>query len=733
MLSATYIGNEIRVLSDYTISRIAAGEVLESPTSALKELLENAIDAGATKIEIGFDRGGRNLIMVRDNGCGVSKKELPLVFCRHATSKLSDECIEDVRFMGFRGEALAAISSVSRTTITTKTRTDCSAWQMSVNGVLSHTDIIQGNYSEPIPVSHGVGTTVMVKDLFFSTPNRLKFLRSEQFENALCIDIVQRIAISHHNIAFFLSMNGKRKFACTVHGEGGVNTDVVDDCSMHDNCGSDNIKHADPAHDHTLALEQRIVDILGREFYDNSVSVNYNSTHDADITIRGRVSFPTYSTASSFGAGRKKQYCYVNQRVVKDELLYNIVRAAYDGLIMRGTYPIVVLFIDVPSRLLDVNIHPNKLQIRFWNERYVRSVTVNTMRDALYKAPVSNLPIEQLIHTATTHKERHTTASMYTERHKERVDDPRDTQYDESALSSVWEELSANTANGVAGAYFDDETLVLRTSNRNKHSTEATIENQVHSASGVHSTEIGDIHNNENNDLPQSGLQSAEPQHTDHLGAHSTTKLHGPCQTLDVVDDSTVQYMGQAVSQICDTYIVSVAYDGIIITDQHAAHERIVLESMKQRLTQTGQLVAQPLLLPQIVHCGNAIAHQLMEIAQSLKKVGITISMSDDGPDAQVAITTLPKIIGVLDVTNLLLDIAEDPELYEQIMCGNYNRICSTLACHSSIRSGRNMTIDEMNELLRSMEKTCFSSQCNHGRPTYIKISDGDMRKIFQR
>lgn len=676
--------NKIKILSDYVISRIAAGEVLERPTSALKELLENAIDANATEILIKFDRGGRNLISVSDNGCGITKEELPLAFCRHATSKLNDECLEAISFMGFRGEALAAISSVSHTTIVTRTAGDDSAWQMSVDQVLSQVDIASKTYEAPFPASRDIGTTVLVRNIYYSTPNKLKFLKSEQSENALCIDIVQRMAIAHCNIAFDLWINGKRRLC-------------YDFCNKEKYITNNTTIFQEEVQKKITPREYRILDVLGKEFYENSVPLHYM---DEEIVIFGYVSIPTYICNSIFGGVSKKRlYCYVNGRIVKDDFIYNMVRAAYDGLTAGNTSPTVVLFFDITSQLVDVNVHPNKFQIRFWNERRVRDITIKIIREALKGHHTNTAITNNFISNQIDNK-------------LQRIVEYRQADYERRIQANIslgevcpedmiWQELRNSRSKNMD---IEGDTLVLYEKQDTHHSAE----------------DAGSSIQNTNN-------TTTKPDIEDMCGSLCNTNV------LKSIPQPN-QYMGNAIAQISNTYIVSLTHDGIIIVDQHAAHERVVLQNMKQKLERDGKIIAQPLLIPQTINFDALIIEQLREIAPVLRNIGIVIAFNDKSD--QVSVTALPQsmyTITTLNVEGLLTEIACDPEFCTHIVNHSYHAICSTIACHSSIRAGRKLSIDEMNKLLRLMESTEFIDQCNHGRPTHIAISHHDMEKFFKR
>ncbi len=663
--------NRIILLSDYAINKIAAGEVLDRPVSALKELIENSIDAQADKIDIKFDRGGRNFISVTDNGRGIACEDIPLAFCRYTTSKVDENSLDNIQFMGFRGEALASISSVSETTIITKTKDDENAWQMSVDSSLPYENFKCGNYSKPTLSSHINGTTVIVRNLFSSTPNKLKFLKSEQSENAMCIDLLQRMAISNPHISFTLSINDKQKLLYMMYEK---NT--------------------------PKALHMRIKDVFGEEFYENSIPIK---NENENISIFGRISIPTYCNASSqFGSKKKKQYCYVNKRIVKEDFLYNAIRIAYDGLVMHREYPIVVLLIDVIPKLVDVNVHPNKLQVRFWNEKQVRDMIVQCMRRAIENASTSTHITQEFIKDKFPHNLQHTN------HYKRDLDHNRVNHSDmlkereqEKLLWNMIENLAdnRNQNNSNHNLLLQDDALILKV---NKHST------------------IADSINGKDQEE-----ELIEETISKENSIDTVQKQLSLCK-----EDKYLLDMGRAIAQIDNTYIISLVEDGFIIIDQHAAHERIILEQIKVAISDNKQMLIKKLLLPEILDFDAATVANLISIKEEMLKIGLLI---DYLTPTKIVLSAVPQIGIDIDTKSLLKEIADDTEFYDAITHHNYNKIYSTIACHTSIRAGRTMSIDEMNALLRMMENTQFASQCNHGRPTYIKILHTDLKKIFRR
>ena len=603
----------IRILPSNLVNQIAAGEVVERPASVVKELVENAIDAGATSVEVRLSEGGKTLIAITDNGKGMTPDELRLAVERHATSKLPDDNLFNINFLGFRGEALPSIASVARLSIFSRTADEDSGWKIEVNG---------GAKSEVSPAAQAKGTRIEVRDLFYATPARLKFLKTAAAEAAQCSDILQRIALANPNVAFSLYENDKKKFALPI-----CNGDLFD------------------------ARLERISAVLGREFGDNSILI---SAEKESVKISGYTSLPTLNKANSLS-----QFLFVNNRPVRDKLLLGAIRGAYQDVLAQGRYPMCALFFDVDPRYVDVNVHPAKAEVRFYDNALVRGLLVSSIRNALNlhsnRTSSNVLNLEQLVH--------------------DKIPD-----------------FSASTP----------EDGCLR---------EAEIPNRSYQPFSYAYR-------------PQPAKQAALPE----LERKFSVRVE---EVEDVVDRSDIGPLGLAKAQFHDTYIISQTEDSLIITDQHAAHERIVMEKLKAGLRE-GRVATQILLIPEVVDLPSAEKTRILAAAEDLAKLGLVI---EEFGTTAVLVRETPALLGEIDVKQLVEDLAEQMaewgsgfELTEKL-----HLVCATIACHGSVRAGRRLNIDEMNRLLRDMEKTPHSGQCNHGRPTYVELKIVDIGHLFDR
>ena len=602
----------IRVLPSNLVNQIAAGEVIERPSSVLKELVENAIDAGAHKIEVSLSGGGKSLLSVSDDGCGMSKDELELAVERHATSKLPTDNLFDINFLGFRGEALPSIASVARLTIQSRKRGEKEGWQISVNG---------GNKQNTVPASINEGTRIEVRDLFYTTPARLKFLRTDASEVGQCVDMLQRIALANPSISFYLYSDGKKKV--------GYNA-----------CQGDM----------QIARRQRVADVMGKEFEDNSSPI---AAQNEFCDISGFVSLPTYHKANSLS-----EFLFVNNRPVRDKLILGAIKGAYQDLMMAGRYPLCAIFIHVNPRYVDVNVHPTKAEVRFYDNGAVRSLIVHAIRSEL------------------------STGSR------------------QSAETGLLEQLLQQNSE----SYF-------------------SAENYQTSAFEVNEKNVKRFQ------MPMSNRSSKTSFKMPDLMASYSVK------TEDVTEPENAAEIGElglAKAQFHNTYIISQTEDSIVIIDQHAAHERITMERMKQSMQQNERLPSQMLLLPEVVDLTLSEKENLMSYAETFAKLGLGIE--EFGPQA-VLVREIPGLLGDIDVKKMIKDLAAEISEWGSAFAleDKIHHICATIACHSSVRAGRSLNIEEMNRLLRDMEKTEHSGQCNHGRPTYIKIKLADIEKLFER
>jgi len=583
--------SSIRILPSIIINRIAAGEVVERPASVVKELVENSIDAGSTQIDILIKNGGKSLISISDNGCGMTDEELKLAVKRHATSKLPDDDLLKVKSMGFRGEALASVGSISRLIITSKSKNDDMAYSYSVEG---------GTEGEIKPASRNQGTTIEVKDLFYATPARLKFLKTDTTETNHISNIITRIAMANPDIGFNL-MSNKRSII--------------------------NVRPS--------SKKERIKNIMEEEFIQNSFEV---IKEQGDYKITGFASLPTFNKGNLSG-----QYFFINGRPVKDKFISNAIRTAYQDVISNDRYPAIVLFVNAPSDEIDVNVHPAKTEVRFRDSRLIRELVIDAISEGLI------------------------------ENGRTAVSNNFDGGFGERKYSG-----------GYNGGYNPKE------------------ENIRFQAPSIN------IPKGFDNNFNQEILETI------------------PYVKTEEYDESHEQYpMGSAIAQIYNTYIISQSKEAIFIIDQHAVHERIVYEQMKEK-----EIKRQILLLPEVVKLDDI--SMVLENIDELEKLGLVIEKHDVN---SVMIMEVPDILKNIDTNKLVKDIADELNEYEKSSSleEKINGIRHTIACHGSVRAGRKLNVEEMNMLLREMENTNNTAQCNHGRPTYVKLTTNDIEKMFLR
>jgi len=601
----------IKLLSNSTINRIAAGEVIERPASVIKELVENSIDAGSNKIDILLERAGKNLIIISDDGVGMSAEDLEIAIERHTTSKLDESDLLNINSFGFRGEALPSIGAISRMLITSKLRGSDKAYQIQLIG---------GQEKQIKPAIHNEGTKIEIRDLFFATPARLKFLRTDKTEFAACVDIVKKIALAHSHVSISLSHDGKNIIKVR-------NTTDKD----------------------------RITEIMGAEFIENAAYVNLQRL---ELIVCGYTSIPTFNRASS-----EDQFLFINNRPVRDKLLQIAIRVAYQDYLAKDRHPVTVLFIKIDPQLVDVNVHPAKTEIRFHDPNLVRGLVISAIKDAL------------------SH-----------ESHK--------------------------TSTSIAAT-----TLGLFRSSVVPYKSETLREPQKYNS-------VSDISNNYKyqpllgqNAIIQSQLITTTPQaKIEEVLIADITKAQ----------DNNDSRLGAAKAQLHSTYIISQTEDSIIIVDQHAAHERLGYEKIKQIIAKNG-LIKQRLLIPEIIELlDNKRAELLYDKRHDLSELGLTIEKFSE---RSIIVSEIPSLLMDINIQHLIQDLADHlSESGENIsLLQLIEHVTETYACHYSIRAGRKLSADEMNELLRQMENTPFSGQCNHGRPTYIELKLKDIERLFGR
>ena len=594
----------VRRLSETTVNRIAAGEVIERPASVVKELVENAIDAGASRVEIVVNGGGRGFIAVSDDGTGMSQDDLALAIERHATSKLNDDDLTDIATLGFRGEALPSIGAVARLRIVTRQAGADSAWEIRVEG---------GRIAGPEPAARGQGTTVEVADLFFATPARLKFLKSERSENGAVSDMVKRLAMAHPEVGFALSFDGRASLA--YESQAG---DLFD------------------------ARLRRLGAVMGRAFQDNAVPVE---AMREEHSLTGYTGLPTLNRPTNQG-----QYLFVNGRPVKDRLLLGAIRGAYQDVLAGNRHPMVALFLELPPRQVDVNVHPAKAEVRFRDSQLVRGLIVSALRHALADAG----------HRASTTVADDTLAKI---------------RPMEAPSPHLFAERRPFVSRGMAEA---------------ASAYHAPLQDDYAPAGRVEMAEAG----------------QGEP---------------GP-QSFP---------LGAARGQVHETYIVAQTGDGIVIVDQHAAHERLVYERMKAQLSDRA-VGRQLLLLPEVVELSEDAVDRLADRAHELAELGLALERF--GPGA-VVVREVPALLGESDIRGLVEDLADELAAFDEALSlkDKLADVCGTMACHGSVRAGRRLNTAEMNALLREMETTPNSGQCNHGRPTYVELKLADIERLFGR
>ena len=604
----------VRQLSEGMVNRIAAGEVVERPASVVKELVENALDAGARRIEIVTDGGGRRLIRVTDDGAGMTAADLALAVERHATSKLPHDDLLDIRTLGFRGEALPSIGAVARLTITTRHADEPHAWTITVDG---------GAKSEVKPAALGEGTRVEVRDLFYATPARLKFLKSDRTESEAIREVVRRLAMSRPDVAFTLA--GEERAPVTWAA-------------------------ALPGPTGRLA---RLADVLGAEFRANAVEVQGGRE---GFAIAGFAALPTLSRANALG-----QYLFVNGRPVRDKLLIGVVRGAYADYLPRDRHPLVALFVTLDPREVDVNVHPAKAEVRFRDAALVRSLLIGALREALGREG----------------QRAATTGGSATIAAFRPGVAPRPGSWD-------WRRSPARPGDlrGFTGA--------------------------ARGSAG-------------------SGLAEAAQAAFD-VGAPSADARY---EISEPSPDLLDRPLGAARAQVHETYIVAQTRDGLVIVDQHAAHERLVYERLKAALERQG-VARQILLIPEIVELDEADVERMLARTEELARYGLAIEPF--GPGA-VAVRETPALLGEIDARALIRDLSEHMAEWDATLPleRSLMHVAATMACHGSVRAGRRLKPEEMNALLRDMEATPNSGQCNHGRPTYVELKLTDIERLFGR
>ena len=598
----------LRRLPSTLVNRIAAGEVVERPASAVKELVENALDAGARRIAVTLKEGGRTFLSVVDDGVGMSPDELRLAVERHCTSKLPDDDLTDIRTLGFRGEALPSIASVSRFTITSRPAGADTAWSLEIDG---------GAKGEPRPAAHPQGTRVEVRELFFATPARLKFLKEPRTESGHVADAMRRLAMAHPEVAFRLESEERALIDLAAANGSLLSADA--------------------------ARLERLAAIMGREFADNAVAIDANRE---GFRLTGFAGLPTLNRPTG-----QHQYLFVNGRPVRDKLLAGAVRGAYQDFLARDRHPMVALFLEAPPEMVDVNVHPAKTEVRFRDAGIVRGMIVGALR---------------------------------------------------TALSAAGHRASTTVSDAALGAFRPHTGFA----------TPLPMGRGYGNGGGYASVPRG---------LAEAAMQFMAP--LDGLSARVEE------QPANIAPGNYP--LGVARAQLHETYIVAQTDQGVVIVDQHAAHERLVHERLKTQLEAEG-VKRQALLLPEVVEIGEDGARRLTQRAAELADMGLVLEPFGLGA---VVVRETPAVLGEVDIQGLVRDLADElSEMGDHLsLKEKVEEVCGTLACHTSVRAGRRLTVEEMNALLRQMEATPHSGQCNHGRPTYVELKLADIERLFGR
>lgn len=608
---------QIRRLPESLVNRIAAGEVVERPAAALKELVENAVDAGASRIAVKLVEGGLGRIEVTDNGCGMMPDEMTLALERHATSKLPDEAIEQVATLGFRGEALPSIASVARFTLESRLQCADTGWKRVVD---------HGVVVEEGPAALPPGTRVRVENLFAKVPARRKFLRTPRSEYAACLDVVRRLAMARPEIAFTLE-HGDRKIIGTQADE---------------------------------ALADRVSGIVARELKDNSVAIDMERPGPGGMMrLTGIAGLPTYNRGVA-----DHQYLFVNGRPVKDRLLVGAVRGAYSDMLARDRHAVLALFLDLAPEDVDVNVHPAKTEVRFRDARGVRGFIVSGLREALSTG------------------------------------DRRSAQSPDAGAMSRWQQEPMR----------DEPSPALHSifTGRDWTGPRAAVSEARSAWRGM-----------------EAGVMTAAP-------AADAAAPMGRAEEAAPLPEDADYPLGIARGQVANTYIVAEAKDGLVLVDQHAAHERLVLERLRAAGASEAVARSQALLVPDVVEMDETDCDRLEAAIEQMAGLGLVIERF--GPAAML-VRALPHALAKANPQKLLQDIADDIANHgEALLLGEkLEYVLATMACHGSVRAGRVLRVEEMNALLREMEATPRSGQCNHGRPTWVKLSMEDVEKLFGR
>ena len=661
--------SRIAALPDHLVNQIAAGEVVERPANALKEIVENSIDAGATAIEVELAGGGIRLIRVSDNGGGIHPDDIELALHRHATSKIKTlNDLEHVASMGFRGEGLASIASVSRLTLTSRQDGSAHATQVKAE---------DGKLSSPTAAAHPVGTTIEAAELFFNTPARRKFLKSENTEYAHCATMLERLALAHPHIAFSLKRDGKQVFKLPAQ-----------------------------------SLHERIAAIVGEDF--QAASLEIDSGNGA-LRLYGAIAKPTFAKGKT-----DKQYCFVNHRFVRDKVMLHAVKQAYRDVLHNALTPAFVLFLDLPPEAVDVNVHPTKTEIRFRDSQQVHQLVFHTLNKALADTradlteSVGNAG--EVLHEITGIRPAATSSENEpSEFHSTQTASPE----------NIFAAAPSTHASEPRNAFSSGKTAPMP--------YQAARAPQQHSLSLRESRAALNTYAElfKNTAADEADIELAQFEQA-RFGSTSATSSETPAHTFSDDPKPELPPLGFAIAQLLGIYILAQAEDSLLLIDMHAAAERVNYEKMKRQRQENGNLQSQRLLIPVTFAASHEECAALADHADAL--AGFGLELSDMGGNT-LAVRAVPAMLGKADVVSLAKDVLGELAQVgsSQTIEEHENHILATMSCHGSVRAGRQLTLPEMNALLRDMENTPRSNQCNHGRPTWVKLTLKELDALFLR
>ena len=661
--------SRIAALPDHLVNQIAAGEVVERPANALKEIVENSIDAGATAIEVELAGGGIRLIRVSDNGGGIHPDDIELALHRHATSKIKTlNDLEHVASMGFRGEGLASIASVSRLTLTSRQDGSAHATQVKAE---------DGKLSSPTAAAHPVGTTIEAAELFFNTPARRKFLKSENTEYAHCATMLERLALAHPHIAFSLKRDGKPVFKLPAQ-----------------------------------SLHERIAAIVGEDF--QAASLEIDSGNGA-LRLYGAIAKPTFAKGKT-----DKQYCFVNHRFVRDKVMLHAVKQAYRDVLHNALTPAFVLFLDLPPEAVDVNVHPTKTEIRFRDSQQVHQLVFHTLNKALADTradlteSVGNAG--EVLHEITGIRPAVTSSE----------NEPSGLRPHPTAASeNIFAATPSAHASELRSTFSSGKTAPMPYQAARAPQQRSLSLRESRAALNTYAELF------KNTAADEADIELAQFEQA-RFGNTSATSSENPARTFSDDPKPELPPLGFAIAQLLGIYILAQAEDSLLLIDMHAAAERVNYEKMKRQRQENGNLQSQRLLIPVTFAASHEECAALADHADTL--AGFGLELSDMGGNT-LAVRAVPAMLGKADVVSLAKDVLGELAQVgsSQTIEEHENHILATMSCHGSVRAGRQLTLPEMNALLRDMENTPRSNQCNHGRPTWVKLTLKELDALFLR